>query len=132
MSVCLSNTKTKCKFEFKKGLTVMYFRIKTNSYTFEKDLSVENFDAYGVTKHVYLRDGELKEKEYPKSAFIALGVDKAMSKELDILFSNKDADEDHEINSLKIGERKFYFRRSSCTINYLNNKAHIVVKAKDE
>ncbi|MBP3723914.1 MAG: hypothetical protein J6I62_11785 [Selenomonadaceae bacterium] len=112
-------------------MTPMYFRIKTNSYTFEKDLPVENFDAYGVTKHVYLRDGEIKEKEYPHSAFIAIAVDKNTSKELDKIFATKDAGEDHEINSIKIGERKFYFKRSSCTINYLNNKAHIVVKDKE-
>lgn len=110
----------------------MYFRIKTNSYTFEKDVTVENFDAYGVTKHVYLRDGEIKEKEYPHSAFVAIATDKATSQELNKIFGSKDAGEDHEINSIKIGERKFYFRRSNCTINYLNNKAHIVVKEKEE
>lgn len=110
----------------------MYFRIKTNSYTFEKDLTVENFDAYGVTKHVFLRDGEIKEKEYPHSAFIAIVVDKNTSQELDKIFGAKDAGVDHEINSIKIGDRKFYFKRSTCTVNYLNNKAHIVVKAKED
>ena len=118
-------------FRVRKDLMPMFFRIRTNAYTFEKDLPVENFDAYKVTKHVYLRDGELKEKEYPESIFVSVNVDKATSVGLDKIFSHKE-DANNEINCIKIGTRKFYFNRSRCSINYLNNKAHIVVKAKED
>ena len=115
----------------RKDLKPMFFRIRTNSYTFEKDLPVENFDAYKVTKHVYLRDGEMKEKEYPASIFLSVSVDKATCLELDKIFSHKDGDVNNEINCVKVGTRKFYFDRSKCSINYLNNKAHIIVKEKE-
>ena len=107
---------------FRKDLKPMFFRIRTNAYTFEKDLPVETFDAYKVTKHVYLRDGELKEKEYPKSIFVSISVDKATCSELDKIFSNKSTADgegksykdgaNHEINCIKIGTRKFYFNLS--------------------
>jgi hypothetical protein len=116
--------------------------IRTNAYTFEKDLPIESFDAYKVTKNVFLRDGELKEKEFATSIFLSVNVDKATCAELDKIFSNKAASgEDaksykdgvnNEINCVKIGSRKFYFHRSTCKINYLNNKANIVVKEKED
>lgn len=120
----------------------MFFRLRTNSYTFEKDLPIDSFHADKVTKNVYLRDGELKEKEFPKSVFVSVSVDKKTCAELDKIFSRKaKAEEDgasykddinNEINCVKIGMRKFYFVRSSCNINYLNDKASIVIKEKED
>ncbi len=116
--------------------------IRTNAYTFEKDLPIKDFQANKVTKSVFLRDGELKEKDFAKSLFVSIEVDKATCAELDKIFSNRAKNEEHEpsykdnvnneINCVKIGEKKFYFTRSSCNINYLNNKAHIVVKEKED
>lgn len=120
----------------------MFFRLRTNSYTFEKDLPIDSFHADKVTKNVYLRDGELKEKEFPKSIYVSISVDKKTGAELDKIFSKRTKTEDgsvsykddinNEINCVKIGMRKFYFARSSCNINYLNDKANIVIKEKED
>ena len=125
----------------RKDLMTMFFMLRTNAYTFEKDLPVETFHADKVTKNVYLRDGELKEKEFPKSVFLSVRVDKKTATELNMIFSNKEKEGDeksykddinNEINCVKIGARKFYFARSNCKINYLNDMAHIVVKERED